>query len=99
VVRGGGRRPNGKAADDDAPRFWNDDPVGTRRPRGMRRWVLEHTLSNMCDIEAAIGYRLAPDAPCVIIATFTDRRDAEVFMGATDRSQEVGTYTLILIED
>jgi len=65
----------------------------------MRRWILERILSNMYDTEAAIGYRLAPDCPYIIIATFINRRDAEVFMGAADRSQEVGTYTLILIED
>lgn len=65
----------------------------------MRRWILERILSNMYDIEAAIGYRLAPDAPYIIIATFTDRRDAKVFMGAADRSGEIGTYTLLDIED
>jgi len=65
----------------------------------MRRWILERILSNMYDIEAAIGYRLAPDAPYIIIATFTDRRDAEVFMGAADRSGEIGTYSVIEIED
>lgn len=27
----------------------------------MRRWMLDRILSNMYDIEAAIGYRLAPD--------------------------------------
>ena len=65
----------------------------------MRRWILERILSNMYDIEAAIGYRLAPDAPYIIIATFTDQRDAEVFMAAADRSGEIGTYTLLVIED
>jgi len=65
----------------------------------MRRWILECILSNMYDIEAAIGYRLAPDAPYIIIATFTDQRDAEVFMAAADRSMEVGTSALLVIED
>jgi len=65
----------------------------------MRRWVLEGILSNMYDIEAAIGYRLAPDVPCIIIATFIDRRDAEVFMNAVDRSDKVGTYELLDIEE
>jgi hypothetical protein len=53
----------------------------------------------MYDIEAAIGYRLAPDVPCIIIATFIDRRDAEVFMNAVDRSDKVGTYELLDIEE
>jgi len=65
----------------------------------MRRWILERILSNMYDIEAAIGYRLAPDAPYIIIATFINRRDADVFMAAADRSGEIGTYTLLNIED
>ena len=58
----------------------------------MRRWTLERILSNMYDIEAVIGYRLAPDAPSIIIATFTDQRDA-------DRSGGDGTSTLLNIED
>jgi len=65
----------------------------------MRRWILERILSYTDDIEAVIGYRLAPDCPYIIIATFINRRDAEVFMVAADRSQEVGTYTLLNIED
>jgi len=65
----------------------------------MRRWTLERILSNMYDIEAVIGYRLAPDAPYIIIATFINRRDADVFMAAADRTGEVGTYTLLNIED
>ena len=65
----------------------------------MRRWILERILSYMYHIEAVIGYRLAPDCPYIIIATFINRRDAEVFMAAADRSQEVGTYTLLNIED
>jgi|GEM_PF-6998038 len=65
----------------------------------MRRWILERILSYMYDIEAVIGYRLAPDAPYIIIATFINRRDADVFMAAADRSGEIGTYTLLVIED
>jgi hypothetical protein len=65
----------------------------------MRRWILERILSYMYGIEAVIGYRLAPDAPYIIIATFINRRDADVFMAAADRSGEVGTYTLLNIED
>lgn len=65
----------------------------------MTRSILEAVLAHMYDIEAVIGYRLAPNAPYIIIATFTDRRDAEVFMAAADRSTEVGTYTLLNIED
>ena len=65
----------------------------------MTRSVLEVVLANLYEIQAVIGYRLAPDAPYIIIATFTDRRDAEVFMGAADRSGEIGTYTLLNIED
>ena len=65
----------------------------------MRRWVLERILSNMYDIKAVIGYRLAPDCPYIIIATFINRKDADVFMAAADRSGEIGTYTLLNIED
>ena len=65
----------------------------------MRRWILERILSNMYHIEAVIGYRLAPDAPYIIIATFIDRRDADVFLAAADRSMEVGTYAFLVIED
>jgi hypothetical protein len=65
----------------------------------MRRWILERILSYMYHIEAVIGYRLAPDAPYIIIATFINRRDADVFMAAADRSGEIGTYTLLVIED
>jgi len=53
----------------------------------MRRWTLERILSNMYDIEAVIGYRLAPDAPSIIIATFTDQRDADVFMAADEHAR------------
>jgi len=65
----------------------------------MTRSVLEAVLANLYEIQAVIGYRLAPDAPSIIIATFTDRRDADVFMAAADRSGELGTYTLLNIED
>jgi hypothetical protein len=65
----------------------------------MTRSVLEVVLANLYEIQAVIGYRLAPDAPYIIIATFINRRDAEVFMAAADRSGEIGTYTLLNIED
>ena len=65
----------------------------------MTRSVLEVVLANLYEIQAVIGYRLAPDCPYIIIATFTDQRDADVFMTAADRSGEIGTYTLLNIED
>jgi hypothetical protein len=67
----------------------------------MNRKTLEQSMPVAADIQAVVGYRLEPEdgGPYIIVATFLLVKDATLFVTAAAPGQEIGEYTVILIED
>lgn len=65
----------------------------------MNRQMLEQSMPAVADIQAAVGYRLDPDGPYVIVATFLLVKDATLFVTAASPGQEIGEYAVLTIDD